>query len=224
MLSARMKPPPLAVLYEDARMIAVEKPAGVLVVPGRGDAGVKPLCAQLQARWNRKPFVVHRLDRETSGVVVFAKDAEAHKMLCAQFEAREVGKRYLAVVRGALETPGTVDKPLRRFGSGRIGIDPRGKRAVTRYRPLEVHDRATLIHAFPESGRQHQIRVHLFSIGHPIVGDPLYHKGPPDGASRLLLHAERLKLTSPDGEALTIKSEPPEDFTAGYAAAKADKA
>ncbi|OIO07711.1 MAG: hypothetical protein AUJ52_09655 [Elusimicrobia bacterium CG1_02_63_36] len=214
----------LKIVYEDDRMIAVDKPAGTLVVPGRGEAAGKPLAAQLQARWNRKAYVVHRLDRETSGVVVFAKDAEAHKLLCGQFEARTVGKRYLAVVHGALEVPGSVDKPLRRFGSGRIGIDPRGKNAVTRYRPLRVHDGATLIHVFPETGRQHQIRVHLFSIGHPVVGDPLYHKGPPDGAPRLLLHAERLKLLSPDGEPLTLKSDPSEDFTAAFEAVKKARA
>jgi RluA family pseudouridine synthase len=210
----------LEILYEDDRLVAVHKPVGVLVVPGRGTDAGKPLAALVQARLKKKPFVVHRLDRETSGVVVFAKDAETHKVLCAQFESRKIGKRYLAVVHGALEIAGTVDKPLRRFGSGRIGIDPRGKNAVTRYRPLEVHDNATLIHAFPETGRQHQIRVHLFSLGHAIVGDPLYHKGPADGAPRMLLHAERLKFVSPGGEPLTVKAEPPADFLAGYDAAK----
>lgn len=210
----------LSVLYEDERLIAVEKPVGILVVPGRQAAVEKTLAARVQAYLKRKPLVVHRLDRDTSGVVLFAKTPAMHKELCAQFEARRIGKRYLAVVHGPLEAPGSVDKPLRRFGSGRVGVDPRGRNAVTRYRPLEVHDGATLLHAFPETGRQHQIRVHLFSIGFAIIGDPLYYKKEPDDAARMLLHAERLKFSLPDGETLTFKSDPPADFVAGYEAAK----
>ncbi len=213
----------LSILHEDERLIAVDKEVGVLVVPGRGKQTGKTLAARVQAYLKKKPFVVHRLDRDTSGVVVFAKTAEMHRNLCAQFESRRIGKRYLAVVKGALEDPGTVDKPLRRFGSGRIGIDPRGRNAVTRIRPLEIHDEATLLHAFPETGRQHQIRVHLFSLGFPIIGDPLYYKNGSEYAARMLLHAERLKIALPDGEGLTFKSDAPADFTAGYEAAKKSK-
>jgi len=210
----------LKIIHEDERLIAIDKEVGVLVVPGRGENEGKTLAARLQAYLKRKPFVVHRLDRDTSGVILFAKTPEMHKDLCAQFESRRIGKRYLAVVKGALENPSTIDKPLRRFGSGRIGIDPRGQNAVTRIRPLEVYDGATLLHAFPETGRQHQIRVHLFSLGFPIIGDPLYHLKGSEEAPRMLLHAERLKISLPDGESLTFKSDAPEDFTAVYNAAK----
>ena len=185
------------ILFEDERVLAVDKPSGRPTIPGRGDVG-EALNAELERRLGRRLFVVHRLDLEASGVVVFAKDAETHKLLCAQFEGRGAKKIYLAAVAGAMTGEGTIDSPLKEFGSGRVAPSPDGKKSRTRWSVERAFRAAALLRVEPETGRKHQIRAHLASIGHPILGDPKY--GPPPrpigGASRLMLHALSLSVTA----------------------------
>lgn len=201
------------ILFEDEHVVAVDKPAGRPTIPGRGDIG-EALNQELERRLGRKLFVVHRLDLEASGVVVLAKDAETHRLLCAQFEGRGAKKTYLAAVAGALTGEGVVDAPLKEFGSGRVAPAPDGKKSRTRWRVERAFRAAALLRVEPETGRKHQIRAHLCAIGHPILGDPKY--GPPPrpvgGAPRLMLHALALSVTA--AVPYEFAADPPRDFAA----------
>lgn len=201
------------VLYQDDDVIAVSKPAGQPVVPGRGASARAPLVEEVTDFLGRKAFVVHRLDAETSGLVLFAKSAAAHRHLSLEFEGRRVAKTYWAAVQGRPPAEGQVDRPLRRFGSGRMGVSPGGKPALTRYRVLERFPGAALLEVAPLTGRQHQIRVHLYAVGHPVLGETRYGKDfPVGGIVRLMLHARALSLRGPDGKLLNLAAEPPRDF------------
>jgi 23S rRNA-/tRNA-specific pseudouridylate synthase len=130
-----------------------------------------------------------------------------------QFERHEVLKSYLVLVQGRLETTGRIDQPLRAFGSGRMGIHAQGKPSSTDYQIREPLRGATLLEVTPKTGRRHQIRVHLYSIGHPVLGDPLYGKDRPvGGIARLMLHAASLEFTHPNGHRQKLQAAPPEDF------------
>lgn len=204
---------PLQVLHEDDRLIAAAKPAGQDTIPARGKTAFEPLNLEVSRHVGAPVFVVHRLDREASGLVLFAKDADAHRLLCACFERHKVDKAYLALVEGLVVKEGSVEQPLRAFGSGRIAVDPSGKPSLTRFRPLRRFVGATLLEARPMTGRRHQLRVHFYAIGHPILGDTKYGvKRPVGGAPRLMLHALALSLEGPVGP-LSLRCEPPEDFT-----------
>jgi tRNA pseudouridine32 synthase/23S rRNA pseudouridine746 synthase len=205
----------LNVLFQDDRVIAVCKPAGQLVIPGRGEATsvcLKDECAQFLGG---PVWVVHRIDRETSGVVLFAKDSEAHRFLCGAFERRLVKKEYLAAVVGKPDPEvGVLESALRTFGSGRVAPDPKGKPCRTEFETVGRWAGGSLLKVRPITGRRHQIRAHLTEIGHPILGDPLY--GPPPrpigGVPRLLLHARKITFPHPDGPARTVSVEPGDDF------------
>ncbi|MBI4375077.1 MAG: RNA pseudouridine synthase [Elusimicrobia bacterium] len=198
---------PLKIVHEDDCLLAVDKPAGLPVIPARGQAP-EPLVAVL-AWQGWKLFVVHRLDRETSGLIVFAKDEQTHRRLCLAFENRQVRKSYLALVQGALEQGGDIDAPLKEFGSGRVAVSPDGKNSRTRYRVRERLRESTLLQVEPLTGRRHQIRAHLFSIGHPVLGDRLYGRPRPvGGVSRLMLHALALEIPGWP----TLRAEPGPDF------------
>ncbi|MDE2140955.1 MAG: RluA family pseudouridine synthase [Elusimicrobia bacterium] len=200
------------ILFEDERLLAAAKPAGRPTIPGRGDVG-EAMNAELERRLGRKLLVVHRLDLESSGVVVFAKDAETHRVLCALFEGRSVRKVYAAAVSGALTGEGVISLPLKEFGSGRVAPSPDGKKSSTRWRVERTWKKATLLRVEPETGRRHQIRAHLCALGHPILGDPRY--GPPPrpvgGAPRLMLHALELSFEA-GGRPYAFRAEPPRDF------------
>jgi RluA family pseudouridine synthase len=202
---------PAPILFEDEHVLAVDKPAGQPTIPGRGDIG-EALNAQLERRLGRRLFVVHRLDLEASGVVVFAKDADTHRLLCAQFEGRAARKTYLAAVSGSLTGEGSADMPLKEFGSGRVAPAPGGKPSRTRWRVERAWRAASLLRVEPETGRKHQIRAHLCALGHPILGDPRY--GPPPrpvgGVKRLMLHA--LSLTVTAGKEYEFRADPGPDF------------
>lgn len=214
-----MNPVSAPVVFEDERLVAVNKPAGQPTIPGRGDIG-EPLNKELERRLGARLWVVHRLDREASGLVVFAKDAQTHKALCAEFESRRADKTYLAAVKGAVTGEGRCDSPLKEFGSGRTAPSPDGKHSVTRWtvsRPLKG---ATLLKVTPLTGRRHQIRAHLCAVGHPLLGDPLYGPAPRPvgGAARLMLHALTLSLAA--GPGYELKAEPGRDFDAVLSAFK----
>ncbi len=183
------------ILYEDAEVVAAAKPAGRPSIPGRGDAAAGAFNEELERSLGRRLFVVHRLDRDASGLILFAKTEAAHARLCAEFEGRRAKKSYLALVEGEVAGPGEVDAPLKAFGSGRMGVGRPGKESLTRYAVRAKGRGCTLLDVEPQTGRRHQIRVHLYSIGHPILGDPLYGKQRPvGGAPRLMLHALGLAL------------------------------
>jgi len=204
----------VTVLFEDSDVLAVDKPDGLAVVPERD--GTRPcLKAMLAQQVTYKPYVVHRLDKEVSGVMLLAKNTEAHRYLNDQFGTRQVHKTYLALVHGRMEPdPGTIDQPIRQFGSGRMGIDAeQGKPSVTKYKILDLLPGYSLLEVHPITGRRHQIRVHLYSIGHPIVGDLHYgDKAVQKLFGRLMLHAFKVSFTTPSGEKRAIESPVPVSF------------
>lgn len=219
----------LDVVYEDDALLVVNKPAGLVVHPGSGNWQGTMLNALLhhapQLACIPRAGIVHRLDKDTSGLLVVAKTLTAQTDLVRQLQARSVKRDYLAVVQGLLADDGKVDAPLGRHPSQRVkmAIVHNGKPAVTHYTVLEQFDRHTLIRCSLETGRTHQIRVHMQSIGHPLAGDPVYGGKslnlPPllsDAVKKLgrqALHAERLGLIHPvSGEAMEWRTELPEDM------------
>ncbi|OHB68230.1 MAG: RNA pseudouridine synthase, partial [Planctomycetes bacterium RBG_13_62_9] len=187
---------------------------GLVAVPDRGGRD-RSLFEMLCADRRETLYIVHRIDKETSGVIVFARSAPMHRHLSRQFESHTVEKVYLALVHGVIaDDQGQIDRPLRQFGSGRMGVDDRhGKPSSTEFRVLQRLDGFTLVEARPRTGRRHQIRVHLYSIGHPIVGDPLYgEKTVQRGYPRLMLHAHRLTLDRSSGHRLTLEAPVPKSF------------
>jgi RluA family pseudouridine synthase len=206
----------IPILFENEDVCVVDKPEGLVSVPERRPQG-ESLVERLSAERGEKLYPVHRLDRETSGVIVFARHAHVHRRLNQQFEHRLVEKAYLALVHGVvIEDCGTVDEPLRQFGSGRVGVDPeRGKASVTEFSVVERYTSFTLVEARPRTGRRHQIRVHLYHLGHPVVGDPLYgDKAKQRDFARLMLHARRIALSLPSGEDLAVEAPIPDSFSA----------
>ncbi len=192
---------PLRILHDDHEVVVVDKPAGLLSVPGKG-----PELADCLIERVRRVFptvlLVHRLDRDTSGVIAFALTPLAQRHLGWQFEGRKVRKAYVARLWGELVEPeGVVDLPLRVDWPNRPKqvVAPDGKPAVTRWRRLRARDGETRVRLHPETGRSHQLRVHMAALGHPILGDPFYAEGPARDFPRLMLHSERLEVRHPDG-------------------------
>jgi len=204
------------ILHEDEDIIAVNKPEGLAAVPERRP-DTRSLFEMLCAERGEKLYIVHRIDKETCGVIVFARNADVHRRLNLQFEKRLVRKVYLALTHGIITDDwGVIDKPLRHFGSGRVGISPQhGRASVTEFRVLERFKGCTLVELYPRTGRRHQIRVHLYSIGHPIAGDPLYgDKIVQKNFPRMMLHAYRLTLRLPSNGEITLEAPVPESFEA----------
>ncbi|MEK7234936.1 MAG: RNA pseudouridine synthase [Elusimicrobiota bacterium] len=201
----------IPVIFEDDRIIAVNKPVGLPTIPGRGEVGIA-VNVEIERRLRKKVFVVHRLDLDASGILVFAKDAQTHRLLSMEFEERRAKKEYLVAVLGEMTGSGEINKPLREFSSGRVAPAPDGKHALTRWRVERALGGATLLRVETLTGRKHQIRAHLSSEGHPVLGDPRY--GPPPrpigGAKRLMLHAHTLHLDM----GYDLKADPGTDFEA----------
>ncbi len=206
-------PGPPVVLHADPSFLIVLKPEGLLSVPGKGPAKADCLISRLQALWPRV-LLVHRLDTDTSGVMVFARTSAAQAALAMQFERRETAKTYIARVAGRVEgARGTVDLPLAVDWPNR----PRqhvdhaaGRPAVTDWEVAARAPGETRMRLMPRTGRSHQLRVHMAEIGHPILGDPLY--APPAAAAhpRLMLHAESLGFRHPvTGEAVAFSAPCP---------------
>ncbi len=218
-----MTPAPLEILFEDESILAVNKPAGLLTIQDGYQSQLPHLYAQV-VQYLGQAWIVHRLDKDTSGLVLFAKSALAHQKLSLAFEQRQVQKSYLAICLGQppWETI-SVNRPLR-INVGRRHrtiVDPaHGRPARTDLRVLERFDDCALVECSPHSGYTHQIRAHLFSIGHPILQDPLYFS--PDSPSpptppiqRLALHAAQIHLTHPlNLQPLTLQAPTPADFVA----------
>lgn len=217
---------PLNIVYEDASLIVVDKPPGLVVHPAPGHAGgtlVNALlhhCKDLKGIGGvERPGIVHRLDKDTSGLVLVAKTGAALNDLLRQFKERQVKKVYLALVKGKLEpASGWIDAPIGRHRQHRkkMALNDDGRAAQTYYEVEKQFSQFALVRAEPKTGRTHQIRVHLASIGHPILGDRLY--GHLRGATvprmaRQALHAHRLEVTHPEsGQALQWVSPLPADL------------
>jgi RluA family pseudouridine synthase len=204
----------IPVLFENDEILAVDKPEKLSSIPERNREKIS-LLKILNDHFQRKFFVVHRLDKQVSGVILFAKDPATHRYLNLQFEQRKVHKTYLALVHGTIEgDSGVIEAPLRRFGSGRMGEDrTRGKPCRTEFSLMERFSDCSLVRVNPLTGRKHQIRAHFFSIGHPIVGDTLYgDKSRQKTFPRLMLHALRVQFLSPAGVEICIESPSEANF------------
>lgn len=201
------------VLFENEDFVAVDKPVGMATVFERCKE-VECLVQALRDMTGLPLMPVHRLDKAVSGAVVFAKHPKAHRILNMMFDRREVHKTYAAVVHGIIEERrGVIDKPIRQFGSGRMGVDEmRGKESITRFETVKRDSQYTWMKLMPDTGRRHQLRVHMYSIGHPIAGDLMYgDRSVQSEYPRLMLHAQCIEF-SWNGEALQIVSPIPATF------------
>ncbi len=227
---------PLTIAYEDEHLIVVDKPAGMVVHPAAGNpAGtlVNALLHHCRGQLSgiggvARPGIVHRIDKDTSGLIVVAKSNAAHEGLAAQFAAHSVHRRYLAVCAGHPQPPeGTVNARIGRSDSDRKKMtvlpnnSSRGKTAITHYKVLRRLESAALIECRLETGRTHQVRVHCASIGHPLLGDPAYGRTPKPlrplleriGFERQALHAAELGFAHPvSGETVQFRSDLPQDM------------
>ena len=228
-LEVKPEPIPLDIVYEDDCLIVVDKPAGMVVHPAPGHSGgtlVNALlhhCRDLAGIGGvERPGIVHRLDKDTSGLIAAAKTEEAMQSLTRQFKERDIHKVYLALAKGTFESQkGMIDAPIGRHKTHRKKMStraPAGREAQTRYEVIRQLNGYAYVRLFPKTGRTHQLRVHLASIGHPILGDRLYGgtlgPGLPE-ISRQALHAHRLELTHPaTGKPLQLESKLPSDMVA----------
>ncbi|SFR55648.1 ribosomal large subunit pseudouridine synthase A [Yoonia tamlensis] len=193
---------PLVILHDDHEVVLVDKPSGLLSVPGKGEHLADCLMARVKAVFPQA-LLIHRLDRDTSGVMIFALTPHAQRHLGLQFEKRQTKKTYVARVWGEMaEKTGTVDLPLIVDWPNRpkqMVDHENGKQAVTDWRVLRAGNGETRVRLMPKTGRSHQLRVHMLALGHPILGDPFYAEGPAGDFPRLMLHSETLQFRHPDG-------------------------
>ena len=218
---------PLHLVYQDEHVVVIDKPPGLSVHPGPGHPdrtlvnGLLALCPDIQGIGDGvRPGIVHRLDKDTSGLMVVAKNHQAHLALSAQIKDRQVTKGYMALATGLFPaSQGQIDAPISRDTRNRkrMAVAPGGRESRTNYRVienlvLESSTEYTLLQLYLESGRTHQIRVHLAYLGHPLLGDSLYGKASPV-LSRQFLHANHLGFRHPaSGQSVEFRSELPEDL------------
>lgn len=225
------------IVYEDSNLLVINKPAGLIVHPKNATDNQTSVCDWVAEHYPNlkdvgEPFnasghslprygILHRLDKETSGLLLIAKNDDAFYYLKKQFQAHTIQKSYWALVYGRpAVSPGLIDAPLGRIGMKRtVNLEGKklvdGKASVTAYESVKFFKDYTLVNVTPKTGRTHQIRVHLKSINCPIAGDSVYApKGwqPPTGLDRLFLHAYKLSFVSPDGNALTVECELPDEL------------
>lgn len=222
----------LEIVYEDADVLVLNKAAGIVVHPSKGHATgtlVNGLLHYLgqdlsDGTGTARPGIVHRIDKDTSGLLVVAKNNKAHQHLSEQLEERSMKRQYVALVHGKVEArTGTIEIPLKRDAGNRLRwkADIDGKHALTTFEVVETYEDATLLELALQTGRTHQIRVHMEHIGHPIIGDPVYRKGVPQIKNPLaklkdgqLLHAQTIAFNHPTtGERLSFTSDIPERFS-----------
>ena len=201
---------PLDIIHADNHVLAVNKPSGLLSVPGKGHALRDCLLTRVQAE-NPAALLVHRLDRDTSGITVFALTPHAQRHLGRQFERRVVGKTYVARVRGRMPDPnGVIDLPITADWPNRplqkVCFET-GRPALTTWQTERLEENATRVLLYPRTGRSHQLRLHMQAIGHPVLGDPLYgDSASTESVGRLQLHASSLRFRHPEGGAWTTFS------------------
>jgi 23S rRNA pseudouridine1911/1915/1917 synthase len=229
-----IKPNP-EIIFENDFFVAINKPAGMLSIPDREQS--QPSLKDILIQKYGGIFTIHRLDKETSGIILFAKDEATHKYFSKKFEERSVEKFYVGLVHGTpYNKTGTIDEPIMEHPvvKGKMIIDKKGKASVTDYEVLESFGKYSLVKFQIHTGRTHQIRVHAKNIGYPIVCDPVYGDGKPVLLSslkkkynlskkeeeekpllnRVALHSYQLKFKTENGEILDLKAEPPKDIRA----------
>ena len=226
----------ISIVYDDPNFLVINKPAGIITHPKNIDDQQASVCDWVDQNYPDlknigEPFIasgfpvprhgiVHRLDKDTSGLMIIVKNNDSFAYFKDLFQGRKIQKKYLALVIGKLKSPsGTINAPLGRIGMKRttklVGnklID--GKEATTEYKVIKAYENFSLVEVSPKTGRTHQIRVHLKSIGHPVAGDPVYGISRSDFPMppRLFLHAFKLEFTAPDGQALAIETDLPPDL------------
>jgi 23S rRNA pseudouridine1911/1915/1917 synthase len=199
----------LDILYEDSALIFINKPAGIVVQQRMYNPDEPYLHAEVQTH-APGAYLMQRLDRGTSGVIFFSKRADLNVRITRQFEKKKISKRYLAICEGELGERQTIDAPIARAGAIKFAVRENGKRAVTHVDPLHATRHGSLLAIVLETGRTHQIRVHLSAIGHPLAGDWLY--GTRD-SGRPMLHAAGIEMTHPlTGQPLRVAAPLPSDF------------
>ena len=216
---------PVPVIYEDKDIIVVNKPKGMVVHPANGNPDgtlVNAILAMCKGSLSGiggeiRPGIVHRLDKDTSGLLIVAKNDEAHIKMSKQIQDRKVEKRYIALVRGNVpDDEATIDMPIARSKVDRkkMAVDKNGKEAVTHFKVLKRYGNYTLLEIKIDTGRTHQIRVHMSYIGYPVVGDSVYSSGKNEfGVEGQMLHARYLKFKHPiTGKELNLEAPLPEDF------------
>ena len=216
---------PLDIIYEDDDIIVVNKPKGMVVHPANGNPdgtlvnAVMDICKDSLSGIGGeiRPGIVHRLDKDTSGIIIIAKNDKAHIHLSEQIKAHKVKKTYIALVRGIVkENEATINMPIGRSEKDRkkMAVTKKGKEAITHFKVLERYDKYTLLKVNIETGRTHQIRVHLSQIGYPIVGDEIYSNGKNEwNIKGQCLHAKSLEFTHPTtGETMYLEAKLPEYF------------
>ncbi len=212
----------IKILYEDSNILAIDKPAGILVHPDERSKD-KTILDIFKKKYKNLE-IVHRLDKDTSGVMLLAKNKKAHEFLKAQFQNREVKKTYVAIVNGWMKNDrGVIDKPIgrspkdfRRYLSGR-GVRGEIREAVTGYKVIKkfmASTKFTYVEVYPKTGRTHQIRVHMKYLNHPVVCDTLYNPDNPcpKGLKRMALHAKSIEFKNLKGETVKIESKIPKEF------------
>lgn len=207
------------ILYEDSNILAIEKPAGILVHPD--EKSKKKTILDLFIEKYPKLEIVHRLDRDTSGVLLLAKNKKTHEYLKKQFQDREIKKIYIAIVSGNLKNDrgiinkaiGRSPKDFRRYSAGR-GARGEMRESITQYRVLKRLPGFTALEVRPKTGRTHQIRVHMKYINHPVACDSLYNPSSPcpKGIKRMALHAKSIEFKNLKGEIIKVESEIPKEF------------
>lgn len=206
----------MKIIYEDDLLIVLDKPAGLSVLPDGWERGSNYLVRMLEEQYG-KIFIVHRLDKVTSGVMVFARDAQTHRALNLQFESHEAQKIYHAIVEGHPKWEEKVAKHPLRANVGhkhRTMVDNKnGKPSETRFRVIKRYEEAALVEASPRTGRTHQIRVHAYALGHPLAGDALYGAQNLHSTPRPMLHAQSLSFIHPaTDERVKFTAPHPIDF------------
>ena len=228
--SSRLEPETIAltVIHEDADLLVIDKPAGLVVHPGPGH-GAGTLVHALLGRgplWStiggaERPGIVHRLDRDTSGLLVVARNDETHRSLAEQLASRAMSRTYLAIVVGQVpDERARIEAPIGRDPRHRqrMAVEPSGRSAVSEFRRLQVTAGHSLLEVTLLTGRTHQVRVHLAYVHHPLLGDPVYGRRSPI-IGRPALHASRLAFTHPrTGQPVTFTSPPPPDFAKAWSA------
>lgn len=210
----------IPIIYSDANVIVVNKPAGVLTHPTPTKPQAYSVATALSDKIDdpdpMRPGIVHRLDRDTSGVMIVARNLETKQFLQAQFKQRQVEKVYVALVWGkpSLSTA-RIELPISRSGQSnvRMKVSPSGKMAISEYRVRQEYDKYSLVEVNLMTGRMHQIRVHFAHLGNPVVGDPIYSRqGMPEGLDRMFLHAAQLSLEIEPHQHKTFEAPLPDDL------------